>query len=215
MRLVGFVGILLLGSVLVCAQPVQSVRVRIYDYTTIDPRTFEAAKHEAADRLQEAGISVEWIDCRIHARPLSNDACERPFTPADFMVNILPRGMAARFAHPKNALAFAAVSGEPMADRSVWILYDAIRGLGQHDAATATIAGDVVAHELAHLLLDSVEHADAGIMRAAWSQELLREAARGQLRFTAEAKSGMRQGLNQRWLRSGNQGSGAHEGGGK
>ncbi len=135
--------------------------------------------------------------------------------PADFVVNMLPRGMAAQFSQPKNALAFAALSGQPVADHSAWIFYDAIRGLGLGNAPTGIIAGDVVAHELAHLLLGSVDHAKIGIMRGAWSQELLREAARGQLRFTSDVLAGMREGLNQRWQRSGNRDSGAQEGGGK
>ncbi len=201
MRALGLAGIILLATVVVRAEPVQSVRVRVYDYSDISPQRLDAAKNEAGKRLGDAGISIEWISCRFHARATNNAACDQPFTPADFVLNLLPRRMAARFGQPRNALAFAAVSRQPGADREFWVFYDAIRGLGEHQAATGTIVGDVVAHELAHLLLDSVQHADSGIMRSAWSEQLLRDAACGQLRFTAHTLVGMREGLNQRWLR--------------
>ncbi len=205
MRGVGLTIIVLLTAVFGCAQPVQTVRVRIYDYSGIEPRTLEIAKLEAGKRLSEAGIGVEWMDCQSHVQPVNRERCNQPFTPTDFILNLLPRGMAARFGQPKNALAFAAVSGEPGADREFWVFYDAIRRLGEQAAPTATIVGDVVAHELAHLLLDSAQHADNGIMRGAWSAQSLREASCGQLRFSAEVIAGMREGLNQRSLQSANQ----------
>jgi hypothetical protein len=215
MRVAAWLGVLLLTCVVSSAQPVPSVRVRVYDYTGIEPQMLKAAQGEAAARLADAGMSVEWIACRFRARPLKNEACDRPFTPADFILNLLPRRMAQHFAQPRNALAIAAVSGEPRADREFWVFYDAIRALGEEQASTATILGSVVAHELAHLLFDSVQHADSGIMRGTWSPDLLRDAACGRLRFTSEAVDGMREGLHRRWLRSGDQQPPDQQAGGK
>jgi hypothetical protein len=43
-----------------------------------------------------------------------------------------------------------------------------------------------MAHELGHLLLQSMEHSRTGLMRSRWGKEELLRAASGRLLFTAE-----------------------------
>jgi hypothetical protein len=59
----------------------------------------------------------------------------------------------------------------------------------------ADILGNVMAHELGHLLLGSNSHASAGIMRAHWQGEELRRLSRGSLWFTNEQGDHMRGNL--------------------
>jgi hypothetical protein len=54
------------------------------------------------------------------------------------------------------------------------------------------ILGNVMAHELGHLLLGSNAHASAGIMQARWKDEELNRMVRGNLLFTAEQANNMR-----------------------
>jgi hypothetical protein len=56
----------------------------------------------------------------------------------------------------------------------------------------ADILGNVMAHELGHLLLGSNSHASMGIMRAHWQGEDLRRLSRGNLLFTNEQADQMR-----------------------
>jgi len=56
----------------------------------------------------------------------------------------------------------------------------------------ADILGNVVAHELGHLLLGSNSHSGAGIMRAHWQGEELHRLSRGNLWFTSEQSNQMR-----------------------
>jgi hypothetical protein len=56
----------------------------------------------------------------------------------------------------------------------------------------ADILGNVIAHELGHLLLGSNSHASIGIMRARWQGEELSRMTRGNLLFTAEQSDHMR-----------------------
>ena len=58
------------------------------------------------------------------------------------------------------------------------------------------ILGNVMAHELGHLLLGSNSHFGDGIMRAQWQGEELRRLSRGSLWFTSEQASHMRGKLN-------------------
>jgi hypothetical protein len=60
------------------------------------------------------------------------------------------------------------------------------------NVALADILGNVMAHELGHLLLGSNSHSGIGIMRAHWQGEELRRLARGSLWFTNEQADGMR-----------------------
>ena len=64
------------------------------------------------------------------------------------------------------------------------------------NVALSDILGNVMAHELGHLLLGSNSHSRAGIMRAHWQGEELHRLSRGNLWFTIEQASHMRGKLN-------------------
>ncbi len=67
------------------------------------------------------------------------------------------------------------------------IFYDRVMELHANwNAGTADILGNVMAHELGHLLLGSNSHSGMGIMRAHWQGEELRRLSRGNLWFTNE-----------------------------
>jgi hypothetical protein len=54
------------------------------------------------------------------------------------------------------------------------------------------ILGDVIAHELGHLLLGTNSHSPAGIMCAEWDKEYLRLAVMGFQKFSPEQSALMR-----------------------
>lgn len=60
------------------------------------------------------------------------------------------------------------------------------------NVALADILGNVMAHELGHLLLGSNSHSGVGIMRAHWQGEELHRLSWGSLRFTNEQADRMR-----------------------
>jgi hypothetical protein len=60
------------------------------------------------------------------------------------------------------------------------------------NVALSDILGNVMAHELGHLLLGSNAHASAGIMQARWKDEEVNRMARGNLLFSAEQANSMR-----------------------
>jgi len=59
----------------------------------------------------------------------------------------------------------------------------------------ANILGNVMAHELGHLLLGSNSHALSGIMKARWENEELERIAKGGLFFTIEQAELIRERL--------------------
>ena len=58
------------------------------------------------------------------------------------------------------------------------------------------LLGNVMAHELGHLLLGPNSHSRAGVMRAHWQEEELQQLSRGNLRFTDEQAEQMLGKLN-------------------
>ena len=77
------------------------------------------------------------------------------------------------------------------------VFYDRARELHANwNVGLADILGNVMAHELGHLLLGSNSHSGAGIMRAHWQGEELHRLSRGSLWFTSEQASHMRGKLN-------------------
>jgi hypothetical protein len=77
------------------------------------------------------------------------------------------------------------------------VFYDRIIRLhAQWNVDLADILGNVMAHELGHLLLGSNSHAGTGIMRARWQGEELRRVSRGGLGFTKDEGNHMRGLLN-------------------
>lgn len=76
------------------------------------------------------------------------------------------------------------------------VYYDRATSLrsGQN-VGVAGILGNVIAHELGHLLLGSNSHTPTGIMRARWDDKELRKAAMGDLLFTADQAESMRRKL--------------------
>lgn len=73
------------------------------------------------------------------------------------------------------------------------VYYDRTVALrSDQNVSVAAILGNVIAHELGHLLLGSNSHAPAGIMRARWKDKELRGAAMGTLLFTPDQAENMR-----------------------
>src|SRR5437016_14371766 len=74
------------------------------------------------------------------------------------------------------------------------LFFEPIEQLHQQnsDISLAPILGDVLAHELGHLLLGSNAHSRDGIMQPHWTREQLRRVAMGQMRFSKEQAARMR-----------------------
>jgi hypothetical protein len=66
----------------------------------------------------------------------------------------------------------------------------------------APLLGDVVAHEIAHLLLGTNAHSDTGIMRPHWSEQDLVNASKGHLIFTQAQAQTMRKKVSRSLCRN-------------
>lgn len=153
------------------------LHVFVYDDVGTSASLLAGAEQAATRVFQRAGIAVSWVNCDRVSAP----ACATEILPGDLAVRIVPRG---RIAQP-------GIFGVSFLDRDgngsyADVFLDPIRKLldGPACGSLVSILGDVMAHELGHLLLGSNAHAPQGIMQAHWESAQLRDVSAGRMLFT-------------------------------
>ena len=168
------------------------VVVKTYNYAAVSAERLAAAKSEAGQIFTRAGISLEWISCRV---PGADDgaACTEPLLAGrELMLRLVDRT-------PATGERIVAL-GESMVDREqrggVLMTVDLcpVRAVaGRTSTSLPTLLGRAVAHEIGHLLLGSTAHPRAGLMRALWSHDELRGLKPADWGFSAREAERMRQ----------------------
>jgi len=168
--------------------------VRLHDYAGVKRDTLGRAEKETARLFREAGIEMTWVDCPLTQAELAQyPACLHPPDAPRLDMNILPRFMATQLSQPDTTLGFTSLTREGVRASAASVFLDRIKEeVERTHGSLIGILGDAMAHELGHLLLRTSGHTSSGIMRARWTAEDLRRAARGQLLFTPEQADLMR-----------------------
>lgn len=169
-------------------RPVRAIQIRVYDYARVSPAVLDRAKASASEILEQAGIPLEWVECRIRPEdPPKDRACELPGTPLDLYLHILDPDMA-KAAGRSECLGFALLAEGFDSTASV-NFHRALELESESQGSRAAILGAVIAHEIGHLLLDQSSHAANGIMRAKWDVQDLKRISEGRMWFTVEQAS--------------------------
>jgi hypothetical protein len=151
--LIGLFGMLPVGDSSDPSEPVFAV-VRVDNLAAVPSNDIELAESRAAEVFMRIGARVTWIDeetaFREHLQP--------PFT----VVLIKSDGKPLARQIVMEALAFA----DPSVSRA-HVFYDRVEALtGRSQRSAASMLGDVIAHELGHLMLTGRKHSARGIMRS-------------------------------------------------
>ncbi len=135
------------------------------------------AERNADQVFRRAGVDVRWINCENEPRT----SCEK-ISEADLIVRVVSR------ARTLSGEVFGVAFVENNAGTYADVFFDSIQSLHEQDRAVSLppILGDVLAHEVGHLLLGTNSHSREGIMQAHWQAEQLHSIAKGQMRFTKE-----------------------------
>ena len=173
-----------------------AVSIRTYNYAAVAGDRMSEAQSEAAHIFKSAGISLEWIECRVPGNS-AGVACTEPLLVGrDLMLRLVDRA-------PVPGERVVAL-GESMLDREqrggVLMTIDLfpVRAVAEKTAtAVSTLLGRAIAHEIGHLLLGSAEHPRLGLMRALWSQEELRGLKPAHWGFSSREGAQMRETLRQ------------------
>jgi len=130
-------------------EPVMTVRVD--NVAEIWPANLRLAESRAADAFRQIGVHVLWVHI---------DADIYPHVATMFtLVLAVEPNRGGEWLH-QDVLGFAS----PQAHRA-WVFWDQIDKLKARWPSTAIVLGDVMAHELGHLLLPSRAHSNVGVMR--------------------------------------------------
>jgi hypothetical protein len=176
------------------AEPRATVAIRTYNYAALSTLQLAAARSEAARIFDRAGISLEWIECRVPG-VLEGAACTEPLLAGrDLMLRLMNRIPAQ--GDPIVALGESMLDLEQRGGVLMTIDVFPVRAVAEQAfTALPTLLGRAIAHEIGHLLLGSAEHPRSGLMRALWSRDELRGLKPAHWGFSAREAAQMRQAV--------------------
>ena len=173
-----------------------AVAIRTYNYAALSVAQLSESRAEAAHIFRQAGIALEWVECRV---PGSVDGvpCTEPLLVGrDLMLRLVDR-------LPSPGERIVAL-GESILDREqrggVLMTVDVfpVRAIAARASAPVSILlGRAIAHEIGHLLLGTPTHPRLGLMRALWSHDELRGAKPAHWGFSSREAAQMRETLRQ------------------
>jgi hypothetical protein len=191
-----WLGVGLLTSVAGTAEPRKGtslvLRVSVFDDAGVGAATLRNAQQEASRLFRRANIEVLWLQCPQN-RPerISFGRCSEVSFPSHLLLRIARRSRGAT--KSTMGMTFQSAGGEGCYTD---LFYEPILELQmKNHLGAATILGHVMAHELGHLLLGTNSHSNDGLMRARWNPGELAQAAKGNLLFSAEESTRMRNRL--------------------
>lgn len=166
----------------------QQVTVFVNDSASVPEPLVLAAEQNAARPFRYAGVDLKWINCGASGSDSSRVPCQDPFMSANLVVRLIPH--ARTLADGIFGVSFLDHDAGAYAD----IFFEPIRQFHEQnrEISLAPILGDVLAHELGHLLLGSNAHSRDGIMQPHWTKEQLQQVAKGRMRFNKEQAVRMR-----------------------
>jgi len=176
------------------------ITFRIYNYAHVSAKVLIGAKQETTVIFCEAGLKTAWVDCPLSMAEFERyPDCQQPSGPADLILRILPRSMAQRDPSGDDTLGFALPGQDGAAGRIANLFYHRVEELAQKGQYFEfQILGNVMAHEIGHLLLGSTNHSGTGIMKARWNRMELQPTSLGFLQFTPEQAALMRREVMRR-----------------
>ncbi len=179
--------------------PDPTVTVRVYNYAEVSAESLRGAESEASRIFTTAGVETKWVDCSTARIPphsalaqpqkVTTD-CFAPISGAGIVLRILARSTPASSAFRDTMFGFA--EGSFVASVFYARLEDFARRGYWNQSETPVVLGDVIAHEIGHLLLGSNSHSRTGIMCGRWDREYLRLLQEGFQTFSADQSSAMR-----------------------
>ena len=177
-------------------RPKAAVTIRTYNYAALCASKLSESRAEAAHIFRQAGIVLEWVECRVPGS-IDGAACMEPLLVGrDLMLRLVDRA-------PSPGERIVAL-GESILDREqrggVLMTVDVfpVRAIAERaSAAVSVLLGRAIAHEIGHLLLGSPEHPRLGLMRAFWSHDELRGAKPALWGFSSREAAQMRETLRQ------------------
>jgi len=141
-------------------------RVLVSNRANLRPEMLKAAEDDAATIYRVAGVQMTWVN--VAPTDVGSDYA------VDFIVMIVSGKEAGRMAarSDQDAMGFAVRDSNDEAGPggTAFVLFDRVEdSASSHHVSISRILGQVIAHELGHLLLPVNSHSERGIMSAVWN----------------------------------------------
>jgi hypothetical protein len=156
------------------------VIVFVYNQAQVSTPLLRDAETESSRVFRQASVEVSWVNCPASVG--EEPGCAEPTTGPLFL-RIVPRALrltdsafGAAFLDPDGVGRYADVFFESLARLP----------LKNSHVSRAQLLGDVMAHELGHLLLGTGGHSTVGIMQPKWSSQEVSAISMGKLLFTPD-----------------------------
>jgi hypothetical protein len=171
-----------------------SLIVRVYDNVGVANGDMASALAVAHTILKNAGIEVTWRGAQRGQEGLEGlegDDGGRVATS-----EVIVRIVAAPAGSRPDSLGFSFVDSGTGSGTLATIFLDRVRALSARAGAdSGQLLGRAMAHELGHLLLGTIHHADRGLMRGVWSTIDLQKDQPLDWMLSAEEGARMRRAL--------------------
>ena len=170
------------------------ISVRVNDYGQLSHATLNGAEREAARIMGKAGLRTVWLNCPGKSTlEVAPDLCTEPLQPMDIVLRLIPEPQNNKY--EDSVFGFAVI---PIL-ASVYVNYAVERAKRDNaEFEIPIVLGNVIAHEIGHLLLGLNSHSGSGIMQKRWQRSQVRQAVIGNLLFTKEQGSLMRAEIQKR-----------------
>jgi hypothetical protein len=182
-----------------CASPARAdtppsdlgVVVRAYNQYGVTRGELDLAEATLRAIFTQAGVRVIWLDCTSTSDARA-ERCDRPRTPNELILRII-----ARPKRSSDVLGESLVTPLDGGGSLATVFADSVRAFaGPIRALRGAVLGRVVAHEIGHLLMNSVDHSVSGLMRRWWAPN---ERAVDDWLFTPRQAAAIRESLEARY----------------
>lgn len=175
------------------------ITICVRNYAELDSKTLVQAKKVAQRIFQNAGVQTAWVDGDDLSDVSAKQGCADI---SHIQLHILSPAMAGRLGLTNDVMGLAPGKGTDR--RFVYVFYDLVKQLAQRQLTAQTkgsisqgagvdhILGEMMAHEIGHVLLNLPSHSETGIMRGEWDMHDLNAIAYGSLFFTKAQAERMR-----------------------
>jgi hypothetical protein len=163
--------------------------VAVHNQAGVPANTLAEAERTASSIFKQAGVDVDWVNCDLPAEEGQlASSCRVAEFPTHLQLSIVGRSKNLR----ESVLGISFLSEDGSGCYSD-VFFEPVEELHERfNVNLGPLLGDVVAHEIAHLLLGTNAHSDTGIMRPHWSEQDLVNANKGHLLFTPAQGQTMR-----------------------
>lgn len=184
--------VVILATALLCrASGAAELTIRYYNETQVSVKALATAIETASRAMRIAGVKVRWVNCYADGAGCK-DAASTTF---DLVLTTAARteGVFAQTANYSMGYSLLPKGEQGVHAKILWSRV--LDYASTHDVPAAIVLGNVMAHEIGHLLLNSGAHSRCGIMKASWSHRDSRLLGDGRMSFEGHEAAAMRRRL--------------------